>query len=81
MNLKGEKMKRKLLFATLGILIFACLFAVTAFAAVDYNEVATLADGTQLPIYDEDRNPLIWYVSGTDGEGNNIYASVPNNRN
>jgi hypothetical protein len=74
-------MKRKLLFLSLGILIFTCLFAISAFAAVDYSEIATLADGIKVPIYDENRNPLIWYVSGVDANGKNIYSSVPNNRN
>ena len=74
-------MKRKLLIVSLGILVFACFFAIPAFAAVDYSETATLADGTKLPIYDETHNPLIWYVSGVDAEGNNVYESVPNNRN
>ena len=74
-------MKRKILLISLGILIFSCLFAITAFATVDYGEVATLEDGTTLPIYDENQNPLIWYVSGVDSYGNNIYKSVPNNRN
>ncbi len=73
-------MKNKILLIFFGILVFACLFATSAFA-VDYSETVTLADGTVLPIYDENRNPLIWYVSGTDAEGNNIYNSVPNNRN
>ncbi|MBO5356360.1 MAG: leucine-rich repeat protein [Clostridia bacterium] len=74
-------MKRKLLFIFLGALIFTCLFATAVFADVNYNETAILADGTELPIYDENNNPLIWYVSGIDGNGNNTYASVPNNRN
>ena len=72
-------MNKKYLILTLCILIFACLFATSAFA-VDYSEAVTLADGTTLPIYDQDHNPLIWYVSGTDDAGNNIYKSVPNNR-
>ena len=74
-------MKRKLFIVFLGVLIFACLFAISAFATVDYSETATLADGTILPIYDSERNPLIWYISGTDEDGNNLYSSVPNNRN
>ena len=72
-------MKKKLLIVLFGILVFACLFATSVFA-VDYSETATLEDGTVLPIYDEDKNPLIWYISGTDESGNNIYKSVPNNR-
>ena len=73
-------MKRKLLLVALSALALACLFALSAFAAVDYSEKATLADGTVLPIYDSNNNPLIWYVSGVDADGNNIYSSVPNNR-
>ena len=74
-------MKRKILILSFGILIFTCLFAMSVFATVNYEETATLADGTILPIYDENHNPLIWYVSGTDASGNNVYSSVPNNRN
>ena len=74
-------MKRKILIVFLGIFIFACLFATSVFATVNYEETATLADGTILPIYDENHNPLIWYVSGTDASGNNVYSSVPNNLN
>ena len=74
-------MRRKILIVFLGIFVFACLFAMSVFATVNYGETATLADGTILPIYDENQNPLIWYVSGTDASGNNVYSSVPNNRN
>ena len=74
-------MKRKILIVFLGIFVFVCLFAMSVFATVNYEETATLADGTILPIYDENHNPLIWYVSGTDASGNNVYSSVPNNRN
>ena len=74
-------MKKKLLLIFLGIMVFSCLFAISALAAVDYSEAVILADNTTLPIYDENRNPLIWYVSGADENGNNIYKSVPNNRN
>ena len=73
-------MKKKILIVFLGILVFTCLFALTSLA-VDYSEMVVLADGTSLPIYDENQNPLIWYVSQTDENGKNIYASVPNNRN
>ena len=74
-------MKRKIFIMSLGILIFALLLAISSFATVDYNEKAVLADETIVPIYDENRNPLIWYVSGVDENGKNVYASVPNNRN
>ena len=43
---------------------------------VDYDETVTLNDGTVLPLYDQDREALIWYISGTDGSGKNIYSSV-----
>ena len=74
-------MKRKLITIFFIALAFAWIFAISAFGAVNYSEMATLADGTTLPIYDEAHNPLIWYVSGTDQDGNNVYSSVPNNRN
>lgn len=72
-------MKRKILFATILSIVFIMTFALCAFA-VDYNEKATLADGTVLPIYDENQNPLIWWISGEEN-GKNVYSSVPNNRN
>ena len=71
-------MKRKILFATIISIVFIMTFALCAFA-VDYNEKATLADGTVLPIYDENQNPLIWWISGEEN-GKNVYSSVPNNR-
>ena len=74
-------MKRKLITVFFFALLFAWALAISVFSAVNYGEMATLADGTVLPIYDEAHNPLIWFVSGTDQEGNNIYSSVPNNRN
>ncbi len=73
-------MKRKILLAIILGIVFIMTFALCAFA-VDYSEKATLADGEVLPIYDENQNPLIWWVSGTDANGNNVYSSVPNNRN
>ena len=73
---------RKVFLVSLLIGLLACALAVSVGATgFDYSEKAILADGTVLPIYDEEQNPLIWYVSGTDNEGNNTYASVPNNRN
>lgn len=73
-------MKRRILLTIIISVVFIMTFAVCTFA-VDYNEKATLADGEVLPIYDENQNPLIWWVSGTNAAGNNIYSSVPNNRN
>ena len=73
-------MKRRILLTIIISVVFIMTFAVCTFA-IDYNEKATLADGEVLPIYDENQNPLIWWVSGTDAAGNNIYSSVPNNRN
>ena len=62
--------------------LLLCLLATVSYAMeVDYSEKATLADGTVVPIYDGEGNPLIWYVSGTDADGNKLYSSVPNNRN
>ena len=62
--------------------LLLCLLATAVYAVeVDYSETATLADGTVVPIYDSEGTPLIWYVSGTDADGNKLYSSVPNNRN
>ncbi len=75
-------MKKRVLLLTFMVIMLACAFVISASAAeIDYNEKATLADGAVLPIYDENNNPLIWYVSGVDENGKNTYASVPNNRN
>ncbi|MBQ8146604.1 MAG: leucine-rich repeat domain-containing protein [Clostridia bacterium] len=72
-------MKRKLLIVTLGIMIFTCLFAISVFADANYSESVTLADGTDLPIWDENGSGLIWYINGTDADtGKNTYACVSN---
>ena len=74
-------MKKKIFLITIMAFIFVSLLAFSVDATeIDYDEIATLADGTMLPIYDEENNPLIWYVTGTDETGKNMYASVPNNR-
>ncbi len=82
-------MKRRLFIISLLVIALCTLLAISASAAsttgnIDYDEKVTLADGTILPIYDTNRNPLIWYISGTedvdDGNGGtvtkNIYSSV-----
>lgn len=74
-------MKRKILSISICIFVFACLLAISAFASINYSENAVLADGTTLPIYDENQNPLIWYISGVDENGKSIYKSIPNNLN
>ena len=71
---------KKLLFV-LSLAIMLTFAFVLMVGAVNYDEIATLADGTMLPVYDSEHNPLIWYVSGTDENGKNVYTSVPNNRN
>ncbi len=79
--------KRTLLILSMAFAL-VCVLAISASAVsttgnIDYEEKATLKDGTVLPIYDEDKNPLIWYISGTetvtvDGveTTKNIYSSV-----
>ena len=81
-------MKKRILLAVSMVMMLVCVLAISAGAAsttgvIDYAETATLTDGTVLPIYDEDKNPLIWYISGTetvtvDGveTTKNIYSSV-----
>ena len=74
-------MKRLFLIFLMSVLLVCFLAIVTYAVEIDYSEMATLADGTIVPIYDGEGNPLIWYVSGTDADGNKQYSSVPNNRN
>ncbi len=75
-------MKKKLLVLTMALIAMLCLLAISVSAQeIDYSEKATLLDGTVLPIYDQDNNPLIWFVLSTDDNGVNTYASVPSNRN
>ncbi|MBQ2809636.1 MAG: leucine-rich repeat protein [Clostridia bacterium] len=77
-------MKRKLLLTFVMVIAFALTFALVVFAdtihnenTVDYSETVTLNDGTVLPLYDENKEALIWYISGTDSEtGKNIYTSI-----
>lgn len=72
---------KKLFLTALIIAIFVCALSLSVCAvSYDYSEKATLSDNTVLPIYDENNNPLIWWKSGTDENGKNLYSSVPNNR-
>ena len=73
---------KKLFLAFAIMLVFVIGFAFTASAesvhnenTVDYNATVTLDDGTELPLYDENKEALIWYISGTEN-GKNIYSSL-----
>ena len=73
---------KKFLITLLLVATLVCALAIGVSATeVDYNEKATLLDGTVLPIYDENQNPLIWFIKDETAEGADKYASVPNNRN
>ena len=75
-------MKKKLLLLALMVIVLTCIFALSISAVeIDYNEKATLSDGTVLPIYDENQNPLIWFIKDDTATGMDRYASVPTNRN
>ncbi len=75
-------MKKKTFLMLFVISMLICLFAVSASAAeIDYNEKVTLSDGTELPLYDENQQSLIWFVTGKNADGANIYASVSVNNN
>ena len=74
-------MKNKVFLFALVVAMLVCMLAISVGAVsttgnIDYNEKATLDDGTVLPIYDENKNPLIWYIKGTTEDGKNEYASV-----
>lgn len=72
---------KKILIMSMVIAALVCVLSLSVGAVkYDYNESATLSDGTVLPIYDENNNPLIWWVSGADENGQKQYSSVPNNR-
>ena len=63
------------------VLVLVLAFAVSADSVhnentVDYNATVTLNDGTVLPLYDENKEALIWYIDGTDEEGKTKYSSV-----
>jgi hypothetical protein len=44
---------------------------------VDYSATVTLNDGTVLPLYDGNKDALVWYMDGKDENGNTKYSSVP----
>ena len=76
-------MKKKLFLAFVMTFVFAVVlaFAVSAetvhdSTTVDYSATVTLDDGTVLPLYDSNRNALIWYIDGKDENGKTIYSSV-----
>ena len=63
-------MKRKLLILLITLVLFICAFAISVSATeIDYDEKVTLSDGTVLPIYDEDNNPLIWFIKDENATG------------
>lgn len=76
-------MKKKLLLTLVMALAFVLALTVAVFAEVvhdesnvDYNEKVTLSDGTVLPLFDENKDALIWYISGKDENGNTVYTSI-----
>ena len=76
-------MKKKLFLAIVMVFAFvmAFTFVVSAEAVhnentVDYDATVTLDDGAVLPLYDENNEALIWYISGTKADGKNAYSSI-----
>ena len=43
---------------------------------VDLNQTVTLDDGTVCKLFDNEGNALIWYVSGKNEDGGNVYSSI-----
>lgn len=75
-------MKKRLFLTFVMIFVFALTlaFAVSADTihnenTVDYNAIVTLDDGTVLPLFDENKEALIWYISGKEN-GKNTYSSI-----
>lgn len=76
-------MKKKLFIVFAFAIMFVMMFTVVSFAdsvhnenTVNYTQTVTLDDGTVLPLYDEDKDALIWYISATGQDGKNIYTSI-----
>lgn len=76
-------MKKKLFLTVVVAFVFAVIlaFAVSAESVhnentVDYSATVTLNNGTVLPLYDENKNALIWYIDGKDENGNTKYSSA-----
>ena len=74
---------KKLLLLSVIALALTLLFATAVFADVvhdesnvDYDEKVTLSDGKVLPLFDENKEALVWYISGTDENGDRIYKSI-----
>lgn len=75
-------MKKRLFLTFVMIFVFALTlaFAVSADTihnenTVDYSATVTLDDGTVLPLFDENKEALIWYISGKEN-GKNTYSSI-----
>ncbi len=80
--IRSKKMKKRLFLTFVMVFIFALTlaFAVSAGTVhnentVDYSETVTLDDGTILPLFDENKEALIWYISGKEN-GKNVYSSI-----
>lgn len=76
-------MKKKLFLMVVMAVVFVMALTLTVCAesvhnesTVDYNATVTLDDGAVLPLYDASKEALTWYISGTDGDGKNVYSSV-----
>ena len=76
-------MKKKLFLMVVMAFVFALALTLAVCAesihnenTVDYNATVTLNDGAVLPLYDENKNALIWYTDGKDEEGKTKYSSV-----
>ena len=78
MNISKSK---KLLFSVM-LLIIVCFFSLIAYADSIYrNETFTLSDGTELPLWDESGEGLIWYKStANQNDGYAAYDCVTNNQ-
>ncbi len=77
-KIKKEKNMKKRILLTL-LVVVALIFAlalVSSAAEINYEETATMKDGTVLPIYNESNQGLIWFVYSTDENGVKTYKSV-----
>ena len=68
LNVNKDKLNLYVFLMLIMAVIFAVTLAVAVFAdsvhnenTVDYSATVTLNDGTVCPLYDSDKNALIWY--------------------
>ena len=74
---------KRILFFVLMLVSLSCLLAFSVSAEensvhngrVDLDASVTV-DGQEMNLFDDDGNALIWFISGQDENGKNVYSSI-----